>query len=114
MLRTPTGKRGAGGTVLKFIFGASEVGALVVMVSVEVAAATPLGATDDGENVQVAPVGQPPATVSVTVPVKSEIGVIERTAEPVAPGVEILMDEGLADTLKSATVTGTATEVDGA
>jgi hypothetical protein len=86
----------------------------VVMVRVLVAAATPLGATEVGENVQVAPVGQPLETDKVTVPVKSEIGVTETVDVPLAPGAEILMGEGFAETLKSATVTAITGAVDDA
>jgi hypothetical protein len=62
--------------------------------------------------VQVAPVGQPLATLKLTVPLNPFCGVTLRVELPVCPGAEMVTWDGFADTLKSVTVSVTCAEVE--
>ena len=84
----------------------------MVIVSVSVTAEAPLTVTEGDARVQVAPVGQPLATLRLTVPVNPDCGVILIVELPPCPGAEMLMGEGLADTPKSVTARGVAAEVE--
>ena len=88
--------------------------AVVAMVSVLFAGEAPLTLTDPGEIVQVAPVGQPLATLRLTVPLKPFCPVTPIVELPPCPGAEMLMGEGLAATLKSETATVVAPDVEAA
>jgi hypothetical protein len=92
--------------------GGVQLPPVVIMFSVLAAGDAPVGLTDAGEIVQVAPVGQPLTTLRLTVPVNPPTEVTFRVVVPVCPGAEILMGEGFADRPKSATVTATAAEVE--
>jgi hypothetical protein len=92
--------------------GGALLAAVVVMVSTSVAAEVLLTVTDGEAKVQVAPVGQPLATLRVTVPVNPLSGVTLMVDCPDCPGAEMLSGEGLADTPKSETVTVLAPEVE--
>lgn len=109
--RSPTGKRKLGGT-LRCGMGGTLLAAVVVMVSVLVTAEVPFTVTDWVESVQVAPVGQPPSTKRVTVPVNPYCGVTLRVEVPVCPGAGMVTGEGFADKLKSVMVIDTAAEVE--
>jgi hypothetical protein len=108
--KNPT-KRKLGGT-LRCRAGGALVGAVVVMVSVLVAAEALLTMTDVGESVQVAPVGQPLATLRLTVPVNPFCGATLIVEFPACPGAGIVTGEGFADKLKSETETVAAGEVE--
>ena len=108
---SPMGRRKLGG-VLRCARGRALEGAVVVMVSVSVTAEAPLTVTEGDARVQVAPVGQPLATLRLTVPVNPNCGVILIVEVPPWPGAEMLMGEGFADTLKSVTAIGVAADVE--
>jgi hypothetical protein len=82
------------------------------MVSVLVPGAAPLRVKDGGDNVQVAPGGQPLATLRLTVPLNPYSGVALMVEFPVCPGAEMVTGEGFADRLKSVTVIVTTGEVE--
>jgi hypothetical protein len=82
------------------------------MVSVLVTAEVLLTVTDGDESVQVAPVGQTPATLRLTVPVNPYCGATLIVEVPVCPGAEMVTGEGFADTLKSVTLTVVAADVE--
>jgi hypothetical protein len=84
--------------------GSVLLAAVVVMVSVLVPAEGPPTVKDEGDNVQVAPGGQPLATVRLTVPPKPYCGVTLIVEFPVCPGAEMVTGDGFAERLKSATV----------
>jgi hypothetical protein len=107
----PTGRRKLGG-IFRCTKGGALAEAVVVMVSVSVTAEVPLTVTEGDASVQVAPVGQPLATLRLTVPVNPNCGATLIVALPPCPGAEMLMGEGFADRLKSATATDVAPEVE--
>ena len=107
----PTGRRKLGGT-LRCKAGGALLAAVVVMVNVLVTAEALLTVTDDGESVQVAPVGQPPATMRLTVPVNPYCGATLIVEVPAWPGAETVTGEGSADRLKSVMVIEAAAEVE--
>jgi hypothetical protein len=111
--RNPIGRRKLGG-ILRCRAGGAQAEAVVVIVSTSVTADAPLTLTDGDANVQVAPVGQPLATLRFTVPVNPLWGVTLTVVFPVWPGAEITSGDGLADTEKSPTVMLAAPEVEGA
>jgi hypothetical protein len=84
------------------------------MVNVLVPGEAPPTLTDEGDNVHVAPVGQPLATLRLTVPPNPYWGVTLRVELAVCPGAEMLTGEGFADRSKSDTVNATGTELEGA
>ena len=64
--------------------------AVVVMVSVLVAAEVPVRLRNEGEKVHVAPVGQPLITLKMTVPLNPYSGVTLRVVFPVCPGAAMV------------------------
>jgi hypothetical protein len=109
----PTGRRKLG-TALGDWPADVLLAAAVVMVSVLLPAEAPPTVTDEGENVQVAPVGQPLARLRLTVPPNPYCGVTVIAELPACPGAEIVTGEGLADRLKSVTVIVTTPELEAA
>jgi len=107
----PTGRRKLGG-VLRRTRGGALAEPVVVMVSVLATGEALVGLTDAGDMMQVAPVGQPLATLRLTVSVNPNWGVTVMVELPCCPGAEMLRGEGLADTLKSETATDVAAEVE--
>jgi hypothetical protein len=83
------------------------------MVSVLVPGKAPPTVTDEGDNVHVAPVGQPLATLRLTVPPNPYWGVTLRVELAACPGAEIVTWEGFADRLKSDTVKASGAELEG-
>ena len=84
------------------------------MVSRSVTAEVPVTLTEGEANVQVAPVGQPLATVRLTLPVNPPNGATLTIVCPCCPGAGMLTGVGLAERLKSVTVTWVAPEVEAA
>ena len=87
---------------------------VVVMVSVSATAEALLTLIDGDVNVHVAPVGQPLATLRLTVPMNPFCGVTLMIEVPCCPGAEMVTAEGFADRPKSLTVTEVAAEVEAA
>lgn len=111
--RNPAGKRKFGGTP-RCRAGGALAEPVVVIVSTSVTAEAPLTVTAGDANVQLAPVGQPLATLRLTVPVNPFCGLTLMVEAPGWPGAEITKGEGLADTEKSPTAMLAALEVEGA
>jgi hypothetical protein len=86
--------------------------AVVVTVSVSVTGEALVTLTDGEVSLQVAPVGQPLATLRLTVPVNPLAGVTLIAVVPVWPAAGMLRGEGVAERLKSETATGAALEVE--
>ena len=85
--------------------GSALLAAVVATVKLLVTAEVPLTVTEEGENVQVDRVGQPLATVRLTVPVNAPCGVVVTVEVPDCPGAEMSIEVGFADTEKSPTAT---------
>jgi hypothetical protein len=108
----PAGRRKLGGILNCGVGGVALLPAEGVMVNMAVTAAEPVKLSDGGETVQ-----DPPG-IAVTpqdrfmAPVNPPRGVMVIVEVPDSPGAEMLMVVGLAEILKSATVTVTAGEVE--
>lgn len=109
----PKGRRKPGGTLGCTAGGALlELGAVVVMVSRSVCAVVLVTSTEGFAKVQVAPVGQPLATLRSTIPVNTFSGDTLIVEVPGCPGAEMVTGEGFADRVKSETAMADAAEVD--
>jgi hypothetical protein len=106
----PTGRRKLGGTFRCIVSGVERETAVVVTVNVADTVDEPDRLTDEGEMVHVAPGGHPEENAP-TVAFHPYRGVSVNVEVPDRPGAQMLMDEGLADTLKSAAVAVVATAV---
>ena len=84
------------------------------MVSTSVTAEVLLKVRVGDAKVQLAPVGQPLATLRVTAPVNPACGLTLTVEVPVCPGAEIVTVEGLAVTEKSAMAILAVSEVEAA
>lgn len=100
----PTGNRKLGG-IFRCSIGRVLLAPVVAMVSASVTAEALLRVTDGDVNVQVAPVGQPLATLRLTLPVNPFCGVTLIVEVPCCPGAEMVTGDGFADRPKSPTVT---------
>jgi len=72
-----------------------------------VAGEEPVKVTDEGETVQVAPVGQAPERIRLTVPLNPYKGLIVSVEFPDCPGAGMMTVAGFAEMLKSRTLTVT-------
>ena len=106
-----TGRRKPGGT-RRSETGGAPAPAVVVMVSTSVTADEPLTVTEGEAKAQVAPVGQPLATLRVTAPVNPLCGLTLRVEVPACPGAEMVTGEGFAERAKSLTVADDDAEVE--
>jgi hypothetical protein len=106
-----TGQRRVGG-ILRSRAGGALLEPVVLTVSTSVTAEVLLIVTDGDAKVQVAAVGQPLATLRVTVPVNPLSGVTLTVDCPDCPGAEMATAEGFADTPKSEMVTAVAPELE--
>jgi len=88
--------------------------AVVVMEMAAVAGEEPVKVTDEGETMQVAPVGQAPERIRLTVPLKPFKGLMVTVESPDCPGAGIVMLAGFAPRLKSVTLTAVVTVLEGA
>jgi len=107
----PAGKRKSGGT-LNCGVGIALLPAEVVMVNVAVTAAEPVKLREGGATVQDPPGMAVAPQDRFRVPVNPPSGAIVMVEVPDCPGVEMLMVVGFAETLKSATDTVEAGEVE--
>jgi hypothetical protein len=85
--------------------------AVVAIENVAGAGEEPVRVTDEGETVQVVPLGQILATIRLTVPAKPSRGLRVSVEFPVCPAAGMVMVVGFADILKSVTFTVTGGDV---